>query len=61
MKLSPFAPACDRASILARGAMQIMWAAPPHERLRRLAEYLRDEIAGIESQIAADRRDCDEA
>ena len=56
MRRAPNNPACDRASVPATGAIQIFWTAAPHERLLRLAEYLRDEIASIDSQIAADRK-----
>jgi hypothetical protein len=55
-------PFSDRAAIVATTIMQIVAdvSHKPAELRLRIAEYLRDEIANIEQEIAADRREIHE-
>ena len=55
-------PFSDRAAIVATAIMQIVADVrhKPAELRLRIAEYLRDEIASIEQEIAADRREIHE-
>lgn len=45
----------DRAAATAAAVCQIATTAAPDEALLRITEYLRDEFADTERQIAADR------
>jgi hypothetical protein len=49
----------DRAAYLAIAARQIFItsADPPEEQMRQVEQIIRDEIADIERQAAADRSD----
>ena len=55
-------PFSDHAAIVATAIMQIVADVrhKPAELRLRIAEYLRDEIASIEQEIAADRREIHE-
>jgi hypothetical protein len=50
----------DRASAITTAVLQLVADVElePDELQLRLEQYLRDELADIERQIAADRRDC---
>lgn len=54
------ATARDRASVLKTMIMQIIETAPAEELEPAIEEYLRDEIADIERQVASDRQSHDE-
>jgi hypothetical protein len=49
----------DRAAVVAAVVLQILDTAPRHGLRQVVEQYLRDEFADLERQIAADRSDPD--
>jgi hypothetical protein len=51
--------AFDRAAVMATAIMQIITTARSKEALQRIEDYLRDELADVERQVAAHRESGD--
>ena len=51
----------DRAAVVATAVMQIVQTAPPDQQRQAVENYLRDEFADIEHQVAAERGSADDA
>jgi hypothetical protein len=45
----------DRAAVVVAAVLQILDTAPRHGLRQAVEQYLRDELADLERQIAADR------
>ena len=49
----------DRAAAIAVAILQTIDTAPEHAARQQIENYLRDELADIERQVAAERELCD--